>query len=206
MADELRAFCQSSIDPVAIDREARIPDSVIHGLGQLGVLGACLPKDCGGRGLTQTQYCQILEILGGHCASTALFVNAHHSIGPRAIVLFGTDEQKKPTCRNWPAGNGSALLRLQNPKLAAMLAMSKRQPLRPMTAKALSSTATKRWITNGGIAQVLTVIARTPTSSIGLRGGSSKPTAFLVTPDMPGFKVLEERMPSAACAARQRRG
>ena len=49
MADELRAFCKSDIDPVAIDREANIPQSVINGLGRLGMLGACLPKECGGR-------------------------------------------------------------------------------------------------------------------------------------------------------------
>src|SRR5205807_271860 len=50
----------------------------------------------------------------------------------------------------------------------------------------------KRWITNGGIAGVLTVIARTP----GVGGNKKKElTAFLVTPDMPGFEVLEKRMP-----------
>ncbi len=93
LADELHQFCQAEIDPVAIDREALIPQRVIEGLGRMGMLGACLPKECGGRGLTQTQYCRLLEVLGGHCASTALFVNAHHSIGPRAIVLFGTPDQ-----------------------------------------------------------------------------------------------------------------
>src|SRR5215813_12834136 len=95
MVDALRQFCREQIDPVAIDREAKIPQQVIDGLGRLGMLGACLPTECGGRGLTQTQYCRLLEVLGGHCASTALFVNAHHSIGPRALVLFGTPEQQE---------------------------------------------------------------------------------------------------------------
>ena len=49
----------------------------------------------------------------------------------------------------------------------------------------------KRYITNGAIADVLTVMARTPDP----RGGKSKVTAFLVTPDMPGFEVVEARMP-----------
>ncbi len=39
-------------------------------------------------------YCRIMEVIGGHCAATAVFVNAHHSIGLRALVLFGTPEQK----------------------------------------------------------------------------------------------------------------
>src|SRR5258707_15065751 len=51
-------------------------------------------------------------------------------------------------------------------------------------------TGTKRYIPNGGIADVLTVMARTPDP----KGGESKVTAFLVTPDMPGFEVVEKRM------------
>src|SRR5688500_8291566 len=57
MVAELRTFCQSDIDPAAIDRDADIPRRVIEGLGRLGVLGACLPKSSGGRGMSQTQYC-----------------------------------------------------------------------------------------------------------------------------------------------------
>ena len=49
----------------------------------------------------------------------------------------------------------------------------------------------KRWITNGGIAQVLTVMARTPVPG----SKETKITAFIVTPDMPGFEVVEARMP-----------
>src|SRR5262249_38223312 len=52
-------------------------------------------------------------------------------------------------------------------------------------------SGTKRYITNGGIAQVLTVMARTPVPG----SSESKVTAFLVTPDLPGFEVVEARMP-----------
>src|SRR5690606_29210149 len=48
----------------------------------------------------------------------------------------------------------------------------------------------KRWITNGGIAQVLTLMARTPVPG----SSETKITAFIVTPDMPGFEVVEKRM------------
>ena len=195
MADELRAFCKSSIDPVAIDRDARIPDSVIHGLGQLGVLGACLPKDCGGRALSQTNYCKILEVLGGHCASTALFVNAHHSIGPRAIVLFGTDEQKKTYLPKLASGEWISAFALTETEAGSDAGNVQTTATPTPDGEGFIVNGTKRWITNGGIAQVLTLIARTPAPANGSTRASSKPTAFLVTPDMPGFKVLEERMP-----------
>ena len=89
----VRAFADTRIDAVRIDREARIPDEVVRGLGELGVLGMTIPREYGGMGFNQQQYLRTMEILGGHCASTAVFVNAHHSIGCRALVLFGTKAQ-----------------------------------------------------------------------------------------------------------------
>src|SRR5262249_44185768 len=79
--DEVRAYCQSSIDPAAIDRDAMIPQSVVDGLSKLGVLGMTAPSASGGRDFGQLAYTKIMEIIGGHCASTGVFVNAHHSIG-----------------------------------------------------------------------------------------------------------------------------
>ena len=188
---DLAAFCKQEIDPVAIDRQAEIPESVVRGLGWLGVLGACLPKEFGGGGFSQVAYCRMIEVLGGHCGSTALFVNAHHSIGPRALVLFGT-----------PAQQAKYLPKLSSGQWISAFALT--EPLAGSDAANVQTTATptpdgngyllngeKRWITNGGIAQVLTVMARTPVPG----SEKTKITAFVVTPDMPGFEVLEARMP-----------
>jgi len=206
--DELRRFCQTDIDPVAIDRDAMIPQSVIDGLGRLGMLGACLPTDCGGRGLSQTQYCRLLEVLGGHCASTALFVNAHHSIGPRAIVLFGTPEQKQRYLPKLATGEWISAFALTEPEAGSDAANVQTTATPTEDGRGYTLNGEKRWITNGGIAQVLTVMARTPVSlSSGERAGvrgqgkqETKITAFLVTPDMPGFEVVEARM--AKCGVR----
>jgi acyl-CoA dehydrogenase family member 9 len=188
--DELRQFCAAHIDPVAIDREALIPQSVIDGLGRLGMLGACLPKDCGGRGLSQTQYCRLLEVLGGHCASTALFVNAHHSIGPRAIVLFGTAEQKQRYLPRLATGEWISAFALTEPEAGSDAANVQTMATPTDDGRGYVLNGEKRWITNGGIAQVLTVMARTPVPN----SRDTKITAFLVTPDLPGFEVLEARM------------
>ena len=204
LTEELRRFCQAEIDPVAIDREAIIPQRVIDGLGRLGILGACLPTECGGRGLTQTQYCRLLEVLGGHCASTALFVNAHHSIGPRAIVLFGTPDQQRQYLPKLASGQWISAFALTEPEAGSDAANVQTTATPTDDGQGYLLNGQKRWITNGGIAQVLTVMARTPVNSLapgeraGVRGPATpetKVTAFLVTPDMPGFEVLEARMP-----------
>src|SRR5207245_2440955 len=78
--EEVRRFAEAHIDAAAIDRNADIPPDVVAGLGRLGVLGMTAPQEYGGRSFSQMGYCKIMEVIGGHCAATAVFVNAHHSI------------------------------------------------------------------------------------------------------------------------------
>ncbi|MCE9552191.1 MAG: acyl-CoA dehydrogenase family protein [Planctomycetes bacterium] len=190
MAAKLKDFCRREIDPVAIDRNAKIPESVIHGLGELGVLGACLPVDCGGRGLSQTAYCRLVEQLGGHCGSTALFVNAHHSIGPRSIVLFGNAEQQRQWLPKLASGEWISAFALTEPEAGSDAANVQTMATPTPNGQGFKLNGEKRWITNGGIAKVLTVMARTPVEG----SDETRITAFIVTPDMPGFEVVEARM------------
>jgi acyl-CoA dehydrogenase family protein 9 len=190
LLDRLKTLCREQVDPVAIDRQAEIPQSVIDGLGQLGVLGACLPENVGGLALKQSSYCRVLEILGGHCGSTALFVNAHHSIGPRALVLFGNDEQRAKYLPKLVTGEWISAFALTEPQAGSDAANVQSMATPTADGKGYVINGEKRWITNGGIATVLTVMARTPDP----KGGDSKITAFVVTPDMPGFSVVEKRM------------
>src|SRR5207253_5772518 len=92
---ELRQFLDADLDAAEIDRQADIPRNVIDGLGHIGVLGMTAPKEYGGHGFSQMANCRVLEEIGRRCASTSVFVNAHHSIGIRALLLFGTHEQKE---------------------------------------------------------------------------------------------------------------
>src|SRR5437762_12337505 len=92
---ELRQFLDEHLDPAEIDRQADIPRDVIDGLGRVGVLGATAPVEYGGRGFTQMANFRMLEAIGRRCASTSDFVNAHPSIGTRALLLFGTHDQTR---------------------------------------------------------------------------------------------------------------
>jgi alkylation response protein AidB-like acyl-CoA dehydrogenase len=187
----VRAFVEQHLDAAAIDREADIPTSVIKGLAGLGVLGMAAPPRWGGRGFSQMGYCRIMEVIGGHCAATAVFVNAHHSIGLRALVLFGTPEQQERWLPPLARGEKLAAFALTEEQ-AGSDAANVQTTARPSDdGQTYFLNGTKRYITNGAIADVLTVMARTPDP----KGGDSKVTAFLVMPDMPGFEVVEARMP-----------
>ncbi len=187
---KVKEYCAANIDPDKIDREAMIPDSVVKGLGDIGVLGFTISKELGGNGRSQFNYCRIMEIIGGHCASTGVFVNAHHSIGLRALELFGTKEQQERWMTPLAAGDQLAAFALTEPKAGSDAANVRTRAEPTDDGEHYILNGEKRWITNGGIADVLTVMARTPDDSI----PDGKITAFLVTPDMPGFEVLDERM------------
>ena len=112
---DLGAFSRQEIDPVAIDRNAEIPDRSFAAWA--GWACSALPaKRIGGGGFSQTAYCRLIEVLGGHCGSTALFVNAHHSIGPRALVLFGTPEQQAKYLPKLASGEWLSAFALTEPR------------------------------------------------------------------------------------------
>ncbi len=187
---KMRKLCDESIDHMAIDRAADIPQSVIDGLANLGVLGMAAPAEFGGQGFNQQGYCQIMEILGGHCASTAVFVNAHHSIGIRALLLFGSTEQKAKWLPDLIAGRKLAAFALTEPQAGSDAANVQTKATPTDDGSAFVLDGEKRYITNAAIAQVLTVMARTPVPG---KPNESRVTAFLVTPDMPGFEIVEAR-------------
>jgi alkylation response protein AidB-like acyl-CoA dehydrogenase len=188
---EVRRYCQEHIDAAAIDRNADIPRDNILGLANLGVLGMTAPKEVGGRGFSQMGNCRIMEVIGGHCSSTAVFVNAHHSIGIRALLLFGSEEQKKRWLPGLVNGTQLAAFALTEEQAGSDAANVQTTATPSADGKTYILNGTKRYITNGGIAHVLTVMARTPVPD----SSETKVTALLVTPDMPGFEVVEARMP-----------
>src|ERR1700741_1571090 len=188
---ELRQFLDEHLDAAEIDRQADIPRSVIDGLGRVGVLGMTAPKEYGGRGFSQMANCKVLEEIGRRCASTSVFVNAHHSIGIRALLLFGTHEQKQRWLPKLSSGEQLGSFALTEKEAGSDAANVQMQATPNDEGSHFILNGEKRYITNAAIAHELTVMARTPVP------GSDKTaiTAFLVTPDMPGFEILEARMP-----------
>jgi alkylation response protein AidB-like acyl-CoA dehydrogenase len=188
---ELRKFLDEHLDAAEIDRQADIPRDVIDGLGRVGVLGMTAPKEYGGRGFSQMANCKVLEEIGRRCASTSVFVNAHHSIGIRALLLFGTHEQKQQWLPKLVNGEQLGAFALTEKEAGSDAANVQMQARPTEDGSHFILNGEKRYITNAAIAHELTVMARTPVP------GSDKTaiTAFLVTPDMPGFEILEARMP-----------
>ncbi len=189
MAAKVRSYADAHIDHMKIDREARIPDSVVQGLADIGMYKLTIPPEYGGLGFGQQQYLKTMEILGGHDASVAVFVNAHHSIGVRALCLFGSKEQQAKWLPGLYDGSKLCAFALTEPEAGSDAGNVQTVATPTEDGSAYILNGTKHYITNGGIAHILTVMARTPDPS----NPKGKVTAFLVTPDMPGFEVIEAR-------------
>ncbi|MBV9463644.1 MAG: acyl-CoA dehydrogenase family protein, partial [Verrucomicrobiae bacterium] len=183
----LEKFLQQRVDPDWIDRHATIPHEVIQGLADLGILGMTIPPEFGGGGYNYSSYCKVIETIARRCASTALLVAVHQSIGLKALSLFGTTEQQKRWLPVMAKGEKLGAFSLTEPEAGSDAANVQTRAVYDPDKKVYRITGQKQWTTNGSIAGVLTVMARTTVETP--KGPKDRITAFLVTPDMPGFQV-----------------
>lgn len=189
---QVAKFSDEQIDAAKIDREAQIPDEVINGLAQLGVLGMTVPKEFSGLGMSQRAYCRVTDKISQNCGSTALFINVHQSIGLKALLLFGTDEQKKKWLPDLAQGKKFAAFSLTEPNAGSDANGVETRAVYDPEKKVYRLNGLKQWTTNGSIADILTVMAKTEVETED--GVQDKVTAFLVTPDMPGFIVRDKAL------------
>ena len=181
----LRTFLDENVDPDTIDRKADIPKKVIKGMGDIGLLGLTVPEEYGGQGASQYVYCHALEEVARRCGSTALFVNAHQSIGIKAILMYGTDKHRKAWLKKLATGRAVSAFSLTEPNAGSDAAGVETRAVYDAEKKVYRINGQKQWTTNGSIANVLTVMAQTKV------GKEDKITAFLVPSNTPGFEVLD---------------
>ena len=189
---KLRAYLDDKLDPDWIDRNAEIPRDVIKGLGDVGLLGMTVPKEYGGQGFSQHAYCKAIEEVGSRCGATAVFVNAHHSIGLRTLLIFGTEELRKKWLPSLCSGDKICAFALTEPNAGSDVSNIETIAEYDSEKDEYVINGKKQWITNGGMADVLTVMAKTEVD--GKNGKEMKVSAFLVTNDMDGFVVTEKAL------------
>ena len=184
----IREFAETEIAPIAaeLDREHRVPFEVLRKLGEIGLLGVCFPQEYGGMGAGEMGYCILMEELGRVCTSTGTNVGAHIGIGAMAIHLDGTPEQKEKYLTPLARGEKIAAFGLTESGAGSDAASVRTRAVREGDSWILDGS--KVFITNGGYADIVTVMAVTD-PTLGARGGI---TAFIVETDWEGFSVARE--------------
>jgi acyl-CoA dehydrogenase family member 9 len=160
------------------DRDAAQPEEFIQGLRDLGLFGLIIPEEHGGLGLSNAGYARVLSQSSTHDSSVSLTMGAHSSIGMKGILLFGTPEQRARYLPKLASGEMIAAFCLTESGAGSDAAS-----IRTKADKGADGIWTlngeKIWITNGGIADLYTVFARTASDS-------GKISAFIVEAAWPG--------------------
>jgi alkylation response protein AidB-like acyl-CoA dehydrogenase len=183
--ERLRAFLVERVDRRQIEREAKIPEDVVRGLGELGALGMKIPAEYGGLGLSQVYYNRALAMAGTWHSSIATLLSAHQSIGlPEPLRLFGSEEQKRRWLPKLARDNLSAFL-LTEPDVGSDPARMSTTAVPTADGAGYRITGTKLWATNGAIADVVVIMAVVPRSA-GHPGGI---TAFICPYDREGITI-----------------
>jgi alkylation response protein AidB-like acyl-CoA dehydrogenase len=182
---KLETFLREKVDGEQIEREGRIPAEVIQGLRELGAFGIKIPVEYGGLGLSQRTYGHAVALAGSESAALVTLLSAHQSIGlPQPVKLFGTEAQKRKFLPRCAAGAISAFALTEGDVGSDPARMSTLATPLP-DGSGWSLTGEKLWCTNGTIAELLVVMARTPG-----KGGKPGPiSAFIVEANEPGVKV-----------------
>src|SRR6266481_851055 len=186
--DKLGRFLREKVDSDQIDREGEIPDAVIQGLRDLGAFGIKIPREYGGLGLSQLSYMKAIELVSSIDGSVTALLSAHQSIGvPQPLKLFGTDAQKKKYLPRLAKGAISAFA-LTEPGVGSDPAAMETTAVATPDGQAWILNGEKLWCTNGTKAELLVVIARTPSKVV--KGKEKRQiTAFIVETAWPGVKV-----------------
>ncbi len=186
--EHLDAVLHDRVDPDEIDRTGQIPDDVMAALARLGAFGIKVPREYGGLGMSQTNYCRAAMKLGGCCGNLTALISAHQSIGvPQPLLLFGTEEQKRRFLPRVARGEISAFA-LTETGVGSDPAKMQTHAEPTSDGEAFLLNGEKLWCTNGTRAGVIVVMARTP-AKIAEGRAKNQITAFIVEMDSPGVEV-----------------
>ena len=172
-----------SVDSARIDREEVISPEVMSQLCELGLFGLQIGEDLGGLGLSNTAFARVIECMTD--PSIAVTLLAHQSIGLKGILMFGTEAQRQKYLPRLATGEHVAAFALTEPGTGSDAASIKLSATPTPDGKGYALNGQKMWISNGGIAQIYTVFARTPVP--GGAPGETKVTAFIVDRDFGGL-------------------
>ena len=180
-----RDFAEGEIAPNASawNEQQHVPLEVIKQMGALGLLGIVVPEEYGGSGLDATSLALVMEEVARADAGTSVAIAVQNGLVASPIVRAGTEDQKHEWLPRIASGEMLGCYALNEPGAGSDTASLSTRATE--SGDGWNLTGTKQWITNGGIADVFVIFART--GGDGARGISA-----LVSPKADGLLVGRE--------------
>jgi acyl-CoA dehydrogenase family protein 9 len=176
-----RFMSEKGDDYRRFDEKGEQPAEYLEELKSLGLFSLIIPEEFSGLGLSNSGYARVLQQTSRYDASTSLTIGAHSSIGMKALLLFGTPEQKARYLPRLATGELIAAFCLTEAGSGSDAASVKTHAVKSADGSWVLN-GEKIWITNGGTAGFFTVFAKT-------EGDGGKMTAFIVERDWPGVST-----------------
>uniref|UniRef100_A0A8C5B307 Very long-chain specific acyl-CoA dehydrogenase, mitochondrial n=1 Tax=Gadus morhua TaxID=8049 RepID=A0A8C5B307_GADMO len=173
-------FFEEVNDPAKNDSLEKVEDHTMQGLKEMGAFGLQVPAELGGLGLCNTQYARLVEIVGSHDLGVGITLGAHQSIGFKGILLFGNPAQKEKYLPKLATGENLAAFCLTEPASGSDAASIKTTAVQSECGEYFTMNGGKIWISNGGLAEIFTVFAKTPMKDPKTGEMKDKITAFVV--------------------------
>lgn len=158
--DSVDKFSRDHVKSAEWDEKGEMPREIVSYLSELGLMGLAVPEDLGGIGLPQSGYARVMQEVAGIDGALAVTIGAHQSIGYKALLLFGSDEQKQRFLPRLASGQLIACYCLTEPGSGSDAASIKTRATLSPDGKHYILNGNKLWITNGGIATFMTVFAK----------------------------------------------
>jgi acyl-CoA dehydrogenase len=185
LRETIRKFTENEVKPVArqIDVEKKIPQDLLDKAKDLGLYGILIPEEYGGIEAGDTGYCIATEEIAKGSSSLAVYLGAHQSIGAMAILLDGTEEQKRKYLPKMATGEKVGAFALTEPNAGSDASRLESTAVRDGDRFIVNGS--KIWITNGDVADVISLFVKASSKD----GSSRGITAIIVESTTPGFKV-----------------
>jgi alkylation response protein AidB-like acyl-CoA dehydrogenase len=194
-----RQIAEEKVVPVReeLDEKEEFPWAIMEVLAQSDLFALFVPEEFGGLGKGSLELCIAVEELSRACVGVAT-TYAANALGTYPLLLFGTDEQKKKYLPDIAVGKRLVAFGLTEANAGSDAAGI--QTTAQLDGNEYVINGTKQWITNGGEAEIYTIIAMTDKTR-GARGAS----AFIVEKDTPGFQFgkKEKKMGIRASSTRE---
>src|SRR5712672_2134214 len=195
--DTVRQFMEAEVRPLVkdLEREEKFPLDLLKKIADMGCCGMLMPEEWGGPGLDTVSYVLMIEEVARVYTAMSTALGVTNSAVQVPLLQFGTEAQKQKYLKRLASGEilGSFCLTeaAAGSDAAGIQATATRcapqgcQPERSEgSAFCYRLNGAKTWVTNGSVAGVFIIFAKTDQS-----GGGKGITAFLVEPTFKGFKI-----------------
>jgi len=182
--DTVRQFMEAEVRASVkeMEKEEKFPAEAIKKLGEMGCCGMLVPEEWGGPGFDTVSYVLMLEEVARVFTALSTALGVTNSAVQAPLLLFGNDAQKKKYLRRMATGETLGAFCLTEPAAGSDAAGIQARAVRAGDCYKLNGT--KTWVTNGSVAGVLLVFAKTDPDA-----GGKGISAFLVEPGFAGFRA-----------------